>query len=329
MSDNFENKENEELLGSETEENIEETATDAAEDVVEEAMEKAVGEAELADAAGAVLEEGIREDVDVSGVEEASEPSVEYAVAESGIEDIPVKGHKGAVIAVIIALVVALLAGAGALVFFIGRAPYNYMGYINVSGRTVQDIADMQGGTLEEFLDAYSLPADMPGSTDEAAAYYTIPTGVIAEMYGMDFAMLKETLKLPDTVSDIPLKIKFLDLISSKLNIGTTIDENTPWGITEGEAPLGTYVGEENLDEFKKEYGLGDEITADTKWKEVRNIVDTASLAKRVEAEKAQEDAAVKGSDDSTVSTEAAPESNADTAANGAADAAPAAENNQ
>ena len=99
MSDNFENKENEELLGSETEENIEETASDEAEDVVEEAMEKAVGEAELADAAGAILEEGTREDIDVSGVEDASEPSVEYAVAESGIEDIPVKGHKGAVIA--------------------------------------------------------------------------------------------------------------------------------------------------------------------------------------------------------------------------------------
>lgn len=327
-------KENEELENEELENEEVET-----EDVVEEAIEKAVGEAEFVDSAESVVEEGMRESFDADGIAVTEEPTVEYAVAESGLEDIPVRKGKGVVIAVIVAIIVALLAGAGVMCYFISKAPYNYLGYINVSGRTVQDIADLQGGSLEDFLDAYSLPADMPSSTDEAAAYYSIPTGVIAEMYGMDFASFKVVLEIPETISGVSLRHKIIDMLSSKFNVGTTIDENTPWGITEGELTLAAYVGEDQLDEFKQTYGFGDEVTLDTRWKEVRAAVDKAALADRIEAEKGEADAEIAGGDDTDVvpedGTEVVPEDGADVIpADGeqaapAADAAPAAETAQ
>lgn len=140
---------------------------------------------------------------------------------------------------------------------------YNKMGYINISGKSLSDLADAAGIELDEFKAQYELPEDMTGDTDEAAAFYNMPARKIAEMYGMDFDLIKESLQLPDTVN-----------------------ENTPWGEAEGEALLKNYVGEESIDAFKEEYGFGDEITGDTKWKDVRNTVDKAMLEDRKKQEK-------------------------------------------
>lgn len=140
---------------------------------------------------------------------------------------------------------------------------YNKMGYINISGKSLSDLADTAGIGLDEFKAQYELPEDMTGDTDEAAAFYNMPARKIAEMYGMDFEMIKESLQLPDTVN-----------------------ENTPWGEAEGEALLKYYVGEDSIDSFKEEYGFGDEVTGDTKWKDVRNTVDKAMLEDRKKQEK-------------------------------------------
>lgn len=281
MSENF--KENEEI--EETADNAEEI-----EEIIEEATEDAIGAVEAADAMESVVEEGMHEDMDVSGIDEAVEPEVQYAVTESTLEDIPVKSNKGIILGIVIALVVALLAGVAVMGLFIRKAPYNYLGYINVSGNTIKDIADMQGIELSDFLAAYNLPSDMPATTDESAAYYMIPTGVMAEMYGMDFNTFKTILEIPDTVKSVSLRHKLIDMISDKFNIETEINENTPWGITEGEMTLGAYVGDEDaIKSFKEEYGFGDEITADTQWKEVRNTIDKANLEARKEAEKMAE----------------------------------------
>ena len=41
-----------------------------------------------------------------------------------------------------------------------------------------------------------------------------------------------------------------------------------------------------NLEEFKKEYELGDDVTGETQWKDVRNVVDEATRKAREEYEK-------------------------------------------
>lgn len=135
-------------------------------------------------------------------------------------------------------------------------AQFAYAEYINVSGRTIGEVAEQAGYTdFNEFLTEYGLPSDLSADTTESDAYYTIPTGKIAEMYGMELDELKETLGLGDNVT-----------------------YDTTWGEAESQSPLRFYIGEEYLDAFKAEYGLGDEVTADTLWGEVRNIVDQKAL---------------------------------------------------
>lgn len=179
------------------------------------------------------------------------------------------KKSNAGIIALIVVLIVAILGVGGFCVFkYLTRNPYNNMGYINVSGRTIQDVADAAGMSLDEFLADYGLPADMPADTEEAAAFYNIPVSKIAEMYGMDMATIKEMLGLGDDVTD-----------------------DTTWGEAEGKAPLSKYVGESNLESFKEQYELGDDVTGDTLWGEVRNIVDQKTLELEKAAEEAEADA--------------------------------------
>lgn len=232
-----ENKNLENEVIEETTEEVVETVEETAEEVAETAEE--------------VVEEA---------AEVAAEPVVEVA------EEVKKGSKKGAIIAVVVALVIIVTAVVTSMMDF---NKYNKMGYVDISGKTVQDIADAQGVTLAEFLEAYHLPEDMPGDTTEAAAYYTIPTGIVAEMNGLDFETLKTMLKLQDTVT-----------------------EETPWGEAEGGILLADYIGgADKVDAFKEQYGLGDEVTAETPWGEIRNTVDTITLEKR----KAEEAAAATG----------------------------------
>mgnify|MGYP000488374273 CR=1 FL=1 len=52
---------------------------------------------------------------------------------------------------------------------------YNRLGYVDVSGRTVAQVAEEQGMDVDEFLEQFDLPSDMPGNTTESAAYNCIP----------------------------------------------------------------------------------------------------------------------------------------------------------
>ena len=240
------------------------------------------------------VEDEIFEPVDET--EDVQEP--EYAAQEPVYEmpqiDEPAKkGGAGKVVAIVI-VIVAILAAAGFGIFkYVTRNPYNELGYINVSGRTIGEVAQQAGyETVAEFLAEYSLPADMPEDTHESAAYYCIPIRKIAEMYGMDVAQLKELLGL-----------------------GEDVTEETPWGEAEGKATLGKYIGEENLEAFKAQYGLGEDVTAETLWGDIRNIVDQKSLDKQKEAEQAANQSAendVAVGDDADVAGDAeiaAPES--------------------
>ena len=138
-----------------------------------------------------------------------------------------------------------------------GANPYNEMGYIDVTGTTIAELAEANGIDLSAFLSQYDLPADMPATTNETAAFYMMPVKTVALINGMDFDGIREVL-----------------------GFGDDITEDTPWGVAEGSATLEKYVGAGNLENFKAMYGLGDEVTAETKWKEVRNTVDTIAKEK-------------------------------------------------
>ncbi len=255
---NIDGEENTTPVEETTEEMVEEVA---AEEVVEEAAD------DVLEGAEEVLEETFDEVFEDEDIIVDAEEIVDFA------NEVKTKGGAGKVVAIIV-VIVAILAAAGFGVFkYLTRNPYNEMGYVNVSGRTVEEVATSVGMTLDEFLADYGLPADMPADTEEAAAFYNIPVSKIAEMYGMDMATIKEMLGLGDDIT-----------------------ENTPWGEAEGKSPLKKYVGEENLESFKAEYGLGEDVTGETLWGEVRNIVDQKTLEKQ-QAEMEAEDAAAEGED--------------------------------
>lgn len=251
---------------------------EAAEEIIEEAVESAQTAEEASEAADEAIET-------VEAVENETEDT-EAAIVTEGAEkkQLPVaKIALGAAAVVVVAAIVVLA------IMFMPKIfnKYNRAGYIDVSGRTIAEVAESSGMDLKDFLDSYGLPADMPSNTSESAAYYTIPCSRMAAMYGMDFETLKSTLELPDTVT-----------------------EDTTWGEAEGEARLSVYVGEDNLASFKEQYNLGDEITGDTQWKEIRNIVDEYNRQQRIEAEK-EEKKAEKEAENTEATAEAETEATA------------------
>ncbi len=269
-----ENKENlnENVQETEQNETVEETVEETA-DVENEETANETSE----DAENVVSDPEEKVQETASDTTDTAADSIEGAEAidgepvSDGIEaaEVQKKPKTGLIVGIVIAAVVVAAAIILAVVF--GKNlfnKYNRMGYVDVSGRTIAQIADESGYELADFLAQYDLPADMPGSTFESAAYYNIPCKKIAEMYGMDFANLKEMLKLGDDIT-----------------------EDTTWGVAEGETTVGSYVGEDNLDEFKKQYGFGDEVTAETKMKEIRKAMDQQSRDARIASEKAQKEA--------------------------------------
>lgn len=218
------------------------------ENEVIETTEEVIEEAE-------VLEEATEEAI----AEEVTEETEACEVAEEVAVEEPKKSKVGVIVAIVVAVVIVAAALITSTMEF---NKYNKQ-YVDITGETIQDMLDESGMTLEEFLQANSLPEDMPADTTLTAAQYYIPTGKVAEAKGVDFQILKAVYGLGDDVT-----------------------AETPWGEAEGKIRVGQYIGEENLEKFKAEYGLGDEVTADTLWGEIRNTVSEKYNEIRKEQEK-------------------------------------------
>lgn len=225
-------------------------------DAVDAAVEETIIEAAAADSEESVLNEQTTEQTDEFGVAENQVAAENVAVTK--------KKNVGAIVAVAAVIVVV----AAIIVALITLSPmlfnkYNRQGYVNISGQTVGEVAEQSGMELEDFLDEFGLPKDMPANTTEAAAYNNIPFSKMAQTYGRTTDEFREMLKLPAEVVD-----------------------DTPWGEAINQATLGAYVGEDYIEEFKEYYGLGEEVTADTLWGEVRQQVEEKQKQERIESEK-------------------------------------------
>lgn len=284
--------ENEEVI--ETEAPVEETVEEN--EVIEETTEEAIEEA-----AEDVVEEA-EEDFN-----ESDNVVINEDVIDEVIEEVEETVSKKSKAPVIIAIIVVVLALAAYLVFdAVGGDKYNKMGYANPNGRTVEDVISELGITLDEFKANYSLPEDITLETEEMAAYYMIPVKVFAQMYGVDFDTFKQTYNIPvETTPSEPTTI--IGKIKALFGVHDIqpIDENTPWGIVMDELTLGNYIGEENLETFKEYYGITTEITAETKYKEIRKQVEAKEAELVAEAKAAQEQAESEGADQVEGETEA------------------------
>ncbi len=297
-------------------ENEFENVTPEAEEVVEEVpAEEVVEENEVVDEITEEAADDTAEDV----IDETNEEDIviNEEVIEEVIEEVEETVAKKSKAPVIVAIVVVILALV-AYVFYdaFGGNKYNKMGYANPYDRTVEDVIAELGITLDEFITNYSLPEDITLDTEEMAAYYAMPVKVFAQMYGVDFATFKEAYAIPEetTPSEPTTIIGKIKALFGVYDI-QPIDENTPWGIVMDELTLGNYVGEENLETFKEYYGITTEITAETKYKEIRKQVEAKELELAEEAKAAQEQAESEGdaqADDTVAEGEAEVTDNAE-----------------
>ena len=115
--------------------------------------------------------------------------------------------------------------------------------YLDITGRSVGQVADSQGYEFDEFKAMVGLPDEIPSTESEAVAQNNLPAEVYAQMIGSNFQLLKEAYGWGDE-------------ITPQTPIGRAIDVT----------PLSKYIGMDSLEAFKTEYGLGEEVTGDTLW---------------------------------------------------------------
>ena len=271
---------------------------------VEEQVAEEISEVaeEIAEEVNEVVEE-VTEEIDETNevVEETAEEFKENAAEEvdAAVEEIieKKKSKTPAIIAIVAVVILAL--AAYVLYDSFGGNKYNKLGYANPYGRTVADVCEELGISIDEFKTNYKLPEDMTEDTEEMAAYYSIPVGVFAQMYGVDYATFKETYKIPEetTPSKPTTVVGKIKALFGVYDI-QPIDENTPWGIVMGELTLANYVGEQNLDTFKEYYGITDEsVTAETKYKDIRKLVEEKEMERAKEAEHIEDQAETEGTE--------------------------------
>ena len=140
------------------------------------------------------------------------------------------------------------------------RNPYNEMDCINLTNITIEDYAVASDIILEEFKEMYGLPEDMPGDTNEAVAMGYIPLKKFAEVSG---ATLDDVIAFYQEQYDG----------EEVLNGDTLLKE------VEGNTKISKILGEATIEEFRSQFGFGEEITEDTLYKDVENIIKRATLA--------------------------------------------------
>ena len=171
----------------------------------------------------------------------------------------------------------------------------NNLGYLNVSGLTVAGWCKENDMSFEKFIKDFCLPANITKDTYYDVAYYMMPVAVIAKSENTDFNTLKERYKIPDVIEvqvlddDTYSKIKAVFSGPQYKKARIEVNENTPWGIIYDELLIENCI-EDSFEVFKAEYGFGNEITPQTKMKEVRPAMEKVKLENKGKKEKAEQE---------------------------------------
>ncbi len=170
----------------------------------------------------------------------------------------------------------------------LSSSKYNNRSFYYPSGLTLEMLA---GDRASEFLTQYGMPEDVEGTTDMTVLEKLIKGEIYAQMYGISFDEIKAQLGLDDTVTP-----------------------DMTWGEIEGEVLLRNYgVTEENFEEFKKNNGWNDDVTLDSKFKDVEpqmikfQLEETKRMQAEQEAAAGNAEAEAAPAEEAVVETEAAP----------------------
>jgi len=139
----------------------------------------------------------------------------------------------------------------------LSSSKYNNAEYYYPSGMTVQMFASLyMQTTLADFLEKSGLPADMEGTTD---------MGIAQNMMTLDgyAAMNNVTLEEVLTVNELDASTPGTTTLNEIINNYTVAEY---FGVTE-----------ENIGEFREQFGFGEEVTLETKFGDIKNKVVKAT----------------------------------------------------
>ncbi len=158
-----------------------------------------------------------------------------------------------------IALAVAVMSAVTTLGVNAARNPYNEMDCINLSNMTIGDYAYAGDIFVEEFKEIYGLPEDMPEDTNEAIALGYIP--------------LKNFAQINNTSLEEVIDFYKNGYIGTEEITGDTLIKEV-----DNNVKLSKLLGETPIEEFRKAFGFGDDITEETPYKSIENVLKRAML---------------------------------------------------
>ena len=257
---------NEKLNNEELNEEVMEETT---EEIVDEITEESADDAEaIGEISEVEVMDSLEESEEDSDVEEIDAESMEIIDGSKKI-----LGKKIAVIAggaVALALIVFfILLNLGVV------NPYED-GYIDITGETLEDMADQSGYSVKEYKKRFELPFFMPKSTNVNAAGNHVTLKAYSKLSGM-------------TIDEIKEQNGFSDDVTEKTTIGDA-SGNVKLSVMLGIDTDDKESAQQTFDSFKEFYGLGKEVTLDTLYKDVRLQIDEKSRENHLEELKEQEE---------------------------------------
>ena len=149
-----------------------------------------------------------------------------------------------------------------------GTNRLNNLGFLNVSGMTIADEAEEARMTMEVYRETFKIPENIPDDTFMEVAYNLQPVKRVAEDYEMSYEEFKKLYSIPEfVVRESGEKIP--------------ITEDMPWGVVRDELTVEGLMLK--LDDLRRAYGFGEEVSGETKWKEIRPDIEKKQLEKSKE----------------------------------------------
>lgn len=167
---------------------------------------------------------------------------------------------------IIAVIIIAFLAAGGYAIY--GKVSDNLFDKAVADGtapQTVKTLARSAGQSVNEFLEENGITdGSVDGNTSTEDFYNHMSVERYAAYNGQDYASFVEQNGLKDKVT-----------------------ETTSWADAQKLIPLGTYIGldaaaegaADQFNMFKQMYGLGEDVTLDTPWGDVKDTIEAAQEA--------------------------------------------------
>lgn len=161
---------------------------------------------------------------------------------------------------IIVVVIIAIL-GLGIYATYgkIAKNIYNNKIANGEIAETVEYAAEEAGMTVEDYLAQYGLENSSEVSGDTP----------VDDLYG--YMTFENYMTMANEGNEEELD---LDALMEDWGLTDKVTKDTQWKDVEPLIPIGSYLGEELVEQYKETYGLGDEITSETTYGEFQEIIE-------------------------------------------------------